>query len=357
MEKEKAQLGTAMIQASSDQECAMLGIRMGTQIRTQMIELTNFDLEMARVVLDLTRQQAQLGNKKAEAVRLENEMAEMIERTVNVESARNSPNMRVYQNSKVKNADNLFFSALKEVYKATVVYEYYTSSTYWGREQLYLIRMAELGDYNLQTYLLELEDAYREFEDYYGVPSLRVAVLDLRDDILQIPWVNLNGSPLTATERQDLFMEAVSGSRYRDVEGNLNFSFSTDSSLVSPLTRNHKISFVEACLTTLSGDLMARVYLNMRGTGSVRPLGGGDANVYGFPERIAVLNAYDCQGKDSRWDPGIWKNGTLTDRPLFNSEWVATVPTVVNESINASLRPSEFSNMKFYIYYKDFTQF
>ena len=75
--------------------------------------------------------------------------------------------------------------------------------------------MVARGDYNLENYVLDLQRAFREFEELYGLPSTRVHVLSLRDDIFRIPMTDTQGRPLTQSERTDLFREALTDVKRR----------------------------------------------------------------------------------------------------------------------------------------------
>jgi hypothetical protein len=153
----------------------------------------------------------------------------MEELAINVEAARNDPNVRIYRNEAIINADRTFYSALREVYKATRLFEYYTGQSYRAKEQLFLTRMAGRGDYNLQLYLIELEDALREFEDFYGVPAPRLAILSLKDDIMAIPRIKLDGtqSVYSEAERTGLFRERLNDAALLDGNGYITIPFAT----------------------------------------------------------------------------------------------------------------------------------
>ena len=56
------------------------------------------------------------------------------------------------------------------VYKATKVYEYYTSQSYAALGDLFLVRMVSSGSLNLESYVAELQNAFAQFEEQYLVP-------------------------------------------------------------------------------------------------------------------------------------------------------------------------------------------
>src|SRR5690606_25645366 len=107
--------------------------------------------------------------------------------SINLEAARNDPNTRIYRNDAVLNADVSFYDALQDAYRATVVYEYYTSQSYARKEELSLVRLVSRGDHNLENYLDTLQDSYFEFLETAGRPDNRVDIFSLRDDVLAIP--------------------------------------------------------------------------------------------------------------------------------------------------------------------------
>jgi len=265
----------------------------------------------------------------------------------------------IYRNDAIINADATFYSALREVYKVTRVFEYYTSQSYGPMEQLFLTRMVARGDYNLRLYLIELEDAFRDFEDDYGLPSRRLEIISLKDDILAIPRIDVegNGAALTQAERTRRFREALADPRRLDRNGYLTIPFSTSDRTLSPLTRNHKIAHVEAeIIGGGQGDLLARIYLRMAGTSRVSALGSDQPIFYTFPERLAVLNPFFEGSKPLHIDPDIYRNRSLFDRPLVNSRW-EFVLNMLDEEVNQDMDLRGLDDIRLYVYYNDFTEF
>ena len=86
------------------------------------------------------------------------------------------PNTRIYKNDDVISAERTFLEALREAYRVTLIYEYYTNQSYARKENLYLVRMISKGDINLETYLSRLEQAFHDFEEQAGKPDIRVAM-------------------------------------------------------------------------------------------------------------------------------------------------------------------------------------
>src|SRR5690606_17684664 len=148
------------------------------------------------------------------------------------------------------------------------------------------------GDFTLEAYLDDLERAFVEFQEQYGNPDLRVAIVSLRDDILRIPVLDENGIAISEARRTELFRERLKDVNLLDDRGYLVMPFATHVEDLSPLTRNHKVRFVEAeILGERVGDSLGRVYLTQRGTGVVRAVTGGNV-YYSFPVRTAVLNPF-----------------------------------------------------------------
>lgn len=273
---------------------------------------------------------------------------------INAEVARNDPNVRVYRNAAYIVADRHFFNALREAYKATRVFEYYTSQSYAARDDLLLIRLAARGELNLRDYLIDLADAFRDFEQEYGNPDLRLAVLSLRDDV--VPMLNGN-VPMSDIERQARFVEFLGDRTNRDPRGYIAMPFRTSLDMTSPLTANHKIRYIQADVVGQNlGDDLGRLYVKQSGTGVVRTVDGGK-EYYIFPERAAVLNASfnGRRGNGSvEFDPRIYRNERFRDRPLVNTRWEMILNTI-DEQVNEDIDVSEIKDIVLYVYYNDFT--
>jgi len=273
--------------------------------------------------------------------------------TIAVEAARNDPNVRIYRNDAVISADVAFEDALRSMYRLTLVFEYYTSQTYALRDSLFLTRMVTAGDYNLQNYLLGLTNAFYEFEELYGNPDQRVMVLSLRDDILRIPRVDDNGVPLRQEERLALLHETLADGKWLNEQGYLSFPFATRLDRVSPLTRNHKILYSEAQIFGSSvGDKVARVYLQQTGTGVVRTV-ADELDYYRMPDRTAVVNPFFAS---RAFDPAVYRNFRLRDRPLLNSTW-QLVLNMRDEYENQDIDLQGVDDIWVYLYYTDFTAY
>lgn len=339
--------------------CDLAAIDGEARVKTILLRLAEQELEALKAEYQMSQAISQIQQLRNQATRLQQEQAETEALAINIEAARNNPNVRIYRNDAILNADVTFYSALREVYKATRVFEYYTSQSYGPLEQLFLTRMVSRGDYNLRLYLIELEDAFREFEDHFGLPERRLQIISLKDDILSIPRIAVDGDgrALTEIERTTMFRAALTDPQRLDENGYLTIPFSTSDEALSPLTRNHKIAHVEAeIIGGGQGDLLARIYLRMAGTSRVSALGDGEPIFYTFPERLAVINPFFEGSKPAHIDPEIYRNRKLVDRPLVNSRW-AFVLNTLDEEVNQDLNLRGLDDVRLYVYYNDFTEF
>ncbi|MEO0814328.1 MAG: hypothetical protein AAFY60_15810, partial [Myxococcota bacterium] len=331
---------------------SLVQIDAEARVRTILLRTAELDLEALQARYELQQALARLEQLRNQARRVEAELEEMTQLTINVEAARNNPNVRIYKNDAIVNADRTFVSALREVYKATLVYEYHSSQSYGPKEELFLTRMVARGDYNLQGYMTRLEDEFRFFEDTIGVRDQRLLRLSLRDDILKIPYTKPNGEPLAQADRFAMFRERLTSGTLLDENGYNAAPFSVSVAELSPLTSNHKVGFVEAELVGSGvGDPLAKVYLRMAGTSSLRELSGGTA-FYTFPSRTAVINAFVNGSKP--FDPLIYRTARFAERPLVNSRWELVINRV-DEPDNDDLGLDGLTDVFLYFYYSDFT--
>jgi hypothetical protein len=88
---------------------------------------------------------------------------------------------------RVIEADRTFNDAVQNAYRATRVFEYFSSQTYAKLGDLFLARMVSSGDHTLEAYLAGLGAAYTEFQQKFGQADTRVVTLSLKDDLLAIP--------------------------------------------------------------------------------------------------------------------------------------------------------------------------
>jgi len=281
----------------------------------------------------------------------------MRELTINKQAARNNPNFRIYRDDSVRNAEIAFKKLLSEAYKSTLVYEYYTSQSYPFKQELNLSRMINYGEYNLQNYIYDLEDAFWEFEDHFGVPELRVLPLSLKNDIFPGMNVASDGVAFSARERNDSVKRWLENSL--DENGVATISFVIGPPDVSPGTRVHKVSYVEACVEkqTAAAAQHPRVYLDMAGRSRMWALGSAFTELeYDFGGRPSVVTARWCSGSDYSWDPKIFQSQKYTQRPLFNTKWELKI-NFTTEPANQGYGPEDFDDLKIFFYYHEYTEF
>ncbi|HEY3497713.1 MAG TPA: hypothetical protein VGK73_23610 [Polyangiaceae bacterium] len=333
-------------------ECDVAQAESETTVKNLLLGMKDLDLEALKTNYRIRLALATIEGLHNQATRLAAEQEEGEQLAINLEAARNDPNVRIYKNDAVLNADRTFYSALSEAYRATKVYEYYTSQSYEGLVRLGLVRMVSRGDFNLENYLSDLGDAYSSFLEEAGRPDQRVDVLSLRDDVLQIPRYADDGRPLTESERVGLFRETLGEPKWLDAHGHRVFPFATALSRLSPLTRNHKISYVEAEIVGSSvGDAQGRVYLSQNGTATVHAL--DDSKVfYRFPPRLAVINPFFNGVRV--FPPEVYRNDRLRDRPYANSSW-EFVLNQRDELVNEDVDMNSLTDIRVFVYYQDFT--
>lgn len=377
MAKSELEFQTTRVQMVAECFDASGSVQLECDLRTQenefkcdYVEITSnakiktLALSLNELSIDALKAQYRIGIALSEVERLRNKASGLIaeqeeaeEMSINIEAARNNPNIRIYKNDAIITADRTFYSALAEVYKATKVFEYYTSSSYEPMFILFLVRMVTAGNYTLESYLDELEDAYWEFNEDNGNPDLRVEVLSLKDDILKIPRVDTDGSPLSEMERIQKFRNNLTNVANLDGNGYLSIPFRTSLDRLSPLTRNHKIEYVEAEIVGSEiGDEVGRLYLQQNGTGFVLGL-DGEKDFYAFPDRTAVINTFFNGNRSQVFNSSeLYQNQRLKNRPLLNTGW-SLIFNQVDEYVNQDVNISSLSDIRLYIYYSDFTVF
>jgi hypothetical protein len=337
-----------------NRQCDFAQIESEKLIKSLMMQLEEVELEALRGDYQSKLAASRVQELINEAQRWEAQQVEAEQMLINVEAARNDPNIRIYRNDAVINADIAFYDALRAVYRLTRVFEYYTSQTYVDREDLFLIRMVTAGQKNLENYLIELDNAYFDFEEQFGLPSQRVMVLSLRDDILQIPYYDEQGRALSQGQRIDRMRRRLNDVTLLDSRGYLILPFSTQLEELSPLTRNHKINYVEADIVGSNvGDTLGRLYLRARGTGIVQNV-EGDRDFYVFPSRTAVINPFFNGNRV--YDPQIYRSFRLKDRPLVNTSW-ELILNQRDEAVNRDIDLGSLSDIRLLFFYTDFTAF
>jgi hypothetical protein len=337
----------------TDRQCDQALIDSNARTATILLRLKELDLEMLKAIRRIEMQGAEILHLHNDATRIAQEQAETEQMAIGVESARNDPNVRIYKNDAIINADISFYDAAREAYRATKVFEYYTSQSYPDWEKLFLIRMVARGDYNLENYLLDLQNEFTTFEEVYGNPDTRVAIFSLRDDVLAIPRLGDDGTTLSQADRVTMLRERLADVRNLDPDGYLSFTFGSTLDSLSPLTRNHKVLYAEAeVIGSDVGDTLGRVYLKQSGTSVVRTV-ADDKVYYRFPERIAVINPF-FNGQRI-FTPEVYRNYRLRDRPFVNTGW-QLVLNQRDERVNQDVNLQSLTDIRLYVFYTDFTR-
>ncbi len=321
------------------------------------LELETFRFQLLTARYNASLALSQIVGLRQRADRLIREQEDSTALLLNIQAAQNDPNIRIYKNDAILTAERTFEEALQEAYSLTLIYEYYTSSTYAKKNELFLVRMISSGDKNLESYLSQLEQAYLDFEERYGRPALRVMVLSLRDDILRIPHVAESGEAFSLQERVQAFQKQLNDPKYYNPEGYFHVSFpisvDTKISSVSPVTYGHKIVYIEAEIkATERGDDVGRLYLRQNGTGIIREA-SDQFQYYALPPRTAVINAFFNGHKT--FDPSVYQNYRFQDRPLGNTQWQLLF-NQASEKSNQDIVLNSINDIVLYVYYQDFSK-
>ena len=301
------------------QQCNIAQVDSEASIKTKLLQVKNIDLDALKAQYNVKLALSQVQQYRNQATSLANEANEMEEQTINVEAARNDPNVRIYKNDAIINADIAFDAATAAAYQATKVFEYYSSQSYEHLNDLFLVRMVNYGDYNLNNYLTQLQDAYLNFQQQYGNPDNRVEIISLRDDVFDIPRLDQNGQAVSQADRIAQFRDKLKDVTLLDEHGYLTIPFATSINQLSPLTRDHKIRRMEAEIVGSDiGDNVGRIYVRQKGTGVVRSV-TNDTLYYRFPALTAVLDPFFNGVRVFTAD--IYNNDRMRDRPVSNSRW------------------------------------
>lgn len=353
-EQKLRELQQATMYWQVNNKCSEAQVDSQARVRSLVLNLAELKIAALKTSYSVMVAQAKYQELENQEKRLVAQQTDAEQMSINIAAARNDPNVRIYKNDTILAADRTFNDALAEAYRATKVYEYYTSQSYAKLGDLYIIRMAAHGEPSLEAYLSELFKAFDEFEEQYGNPDIRVAVISMRDDVLQIPRLSDNGQALSHTERVRLFRQKLSDVRLLDTRGYLVAPFSTRLDMVSPLTRDHKVSYIEAEIEGANvGDDLGRVYLTQSGTSVLRSV--NDTSLfYALPERTAVIDVSFNGHKV--FVPDVYKNQRLRDRPLLNTNW-SLVFNQKDELVNKDIDLSSITDIRLYVYYSDFTTY
>jgi hypothetical protein len=341
-----------------ERDCDYARVDSDAKTRTLLLKLDNLQLDYLKAVQNVGRAGSRAQSRYHEAMRLLDEQTESEQMAINVAAARNDPNFRIFKNDAILTADRTFQEALQAAYKATKVYDYYTSQSYAHLIDLFLVRMVSHGDISLEAYLSGLEAAFIGFEEQYGNPDLRVEKICLRDDILDTPFLDENHQPYALGDRTQMMRDALNNPERLDENGYIVVPFATRLEDLCPITHNHKIHYIEAQLFGSDlGDPVARIYLRQRGTGTVRGV-DGQADFYAFPERTAVINPFVGDSRafgGGSFQDEVFINRRLRDQPLVNSNWELLI-NMKDEPANRDLHLDSLNDICLYVYYTDFTE-
>jgi hypothetical protein len=347
-----AQLQRSEIVVEGKAQCDSQQVESNAMIAGYYLKLNELSLDALKADYNLQLKLADVAKLHNQATRLLAEQQESQQLAINVEAAKNDPNVRIYKNDAILNADRTFYDALQAVYKATRVFEYYTSQSYAKLDDLLLVRLVTRGDRPLEAYLSDLQGAYMTFRENFGHPDTRVEIESLRDDILNIPRVGEDGAALTQTERVRRFRAALANPALLDAHGYLTVPFSTALTRLSPLTRDHKILYIEAeIIGSDVGDNVGRVYLRQSGTGMVDSVDGAKT-YYRFPALTAVVNTL-FNGVRT-FTPDVYRGDRLRDRPFVNTHW-DFVLNQRDEAANQDINLESLTDVRLYVYYSDLT--
>ncbi|MFT3926513.1 MAG: hypothetical protein QM778_28470 [Myxococcales bacterium] len=332
-----------------------LRVEAQARIDTLMVDLTRARLNGERAQLNLSLAQGRVQNLVHQAQRLIAQEDESTQMLIDIEAARNDPNIRLLRNADVMDADRVFQLALIDAYRATRVFEYYSAQSYAAKGQLFFSRLAARGEFSVENYLIDLQRAMNQFENTYGRPAKRVQVVSLRDDILRIPRLGKDGVALSESDRIELFRKALIDPDRLNARGYLTFPFSIGPDVPSPLTSIHKIEHLEAEIQGSGvGDRLGRVYVTSRGTATLRDL-QGELSYLRLPAITSVVDTFFNGVKPVFVDPEVYQDLRLRERPLLNSLWELSL-NLRDEQSNRDIQVQELTDVRLYVYYEDFTQ-
>lgn len=332
-------------------QCTAIQIDSKPVVASLIESIQQLDHDINQTLLRVKMDLDSLTALRLEARRTEQEETDAEELAVNVEAARNDPNVRVYMNTAMINADRSFNRALEHAFRATRLLEYYESQSYGSADELYLIRMISHGDYNLDSYLDALEDEYEAFRGQYRNRSHRAVRLSMANDIMQIPTLGTDGHSLSAAERSTLMRTRLLDPKRLDSRGRRTYTFSTTLDQFAPCTFGQQIDYVEVMFSGANlGDPNASVMLWQNGTGVIERADQGQ-NFHRLPPALIV--ATPRRDLDSAFDPSVYRNYGMRERPLVNTSW-----SLVFDEKNPQNRDVHFDQLNdiyIYIYYTDFT--
>lgn len=352
--KERSELELESARWATENQCDSLLIDSNARIADLVLGMKDLELAMLAAEYKMALTMGDIQKLRQESTRLQLEWEDNLSLSINVQAAKNDPNVRIYRNDSVINAEVSFSDALREAYRLTRVYEYYTSTSYAQRDKLFLTRMVSSGDINLENYVYELANAFTEFEESYGTPDQRLQIISLRDDILNIPRLGENNEALSTDERTRRLRDALTDPGLLNAQGYLTIPFRTDLEALSPLTRNHKVLYMEVGIEgDDNGDFLGRLYVRQLGTGIISSV-EDEIQYYRFPDRTAVLNPFFNNAYQFKENPDLYRNFRFRDLPMVNTNWELVI-NQRNEEVNKDINVSLLTDVKLYVYYTDFT--
>lgn len=335
-----------------DTQCEATRIDTEFTVKSHFRRINEVAQEIVAVAKDVEIAMAEIRRLVNESDRLQADQDETTQLAVDVEAARNDPNIRLYRNDSILEADRTYEEARREAYRATKVFEYYTAQSYPDVDSLLDVRMVSHGGITLEAYLSELSEAFYQFQENYGNDDLRLQIVSLRDDIFDIPRLGPNGQATTDAERREEFQRRLQDPTLLDARGYRRIPFATDILDMSPATLNHKIAYVEidVLANTTPSETIARMYLEQSGTSTVRQV-DDDLTFYALPKRTAVI---DVLFNNVRWfGPELYKSELLKDRPVVNTRWDLVINTK-DETANDDLDLSQITDIRILLFYTDF---
>jgi hypothetical protein len=350
-QKELLELDHDMHLAELGQECLLLDIDRKYRVKDLARQAVQIEVEALQPTHRTQLLLSDLDRLYLEAQRIEEQEAETERLAIDVEAARNDPNIRVYKNTAIINADRSFDRALEHAYRATRIYEYFTSQSYAGREELYQIRMVSRGLYNLVSYLDELEDEYEAFRVEYRTRAHRVRRISLLDDIFQVPYQD-GTHELSDEERFAILRERLLDPARIDENGHRVVEFRTFESQTAPCTFNHQIDYIEVdFIGQHLGDEFANVLIWQEGTGVIRSVDEGSV-FYRLPPALVVAQPHF--NNSQRFDPSIYRRFELRERPMINTSW-KLVFDQHDDPDNKDVSIEGLKDIHIYVHYTDFT--
>jgi hypothetical protein len=340
------------IEVGGCQRPGPLMINSEARVKTILLGMMRAKLTADRADLEVELTLGRLAQLRAKSNRMIAQQTDSEQLLINVEAARNDPNVRIFKNADVLDADKSFKNSLVDAFRATRVFEYYTGQSYADKKYLFEARLVGRGEHSVENYVNDLERDLRTFEERFGRPSPRVMIVSMKDDIFRIPYVNAAGVAYVGNEREKTFRARLGDVALLDARGYIAVPFSTELDRTSPLTAIHKLTGVEVDLQgTTFGDNVGRIYLTARGTGTVRTL-DQELVFHRFPAITAVVNP--TFGGNRANDPSLYRNTRLQDRPLINTTWELGL-NQRDEFENQDIRLDGLTDIKMYFYYEDFT--